>query len=112
MIDQVTSDAVDPFFGSALCIHLILYIAALAQDVTADEFGKQFALAERISQLGIPEQFVDVHVVVLKTTIGIHGDVCGGLQLEGEGVDAIPAILNFEDVLCSLQRVKELETQE
>src|SRR5574344_2883218 len=96
---EITPNGVGPFFCSPLGIDRILDIAALTKDVAADETGKHLSLEERIGQLGIPDEFVDVHVVVLKTTVGIHGDVRGGLPFEWEGAEAITAVLNAEDVV-------------
>ena len=72
-------------------------MATLSEQVVGSERGSEFSFAERATEVGIPDEFVFVHRLVLITTARLHAQRCVDLNVEGQCVGGCDAVVILPD---------------
>ena len=74
---EVSWYAVVPCLGAPLCVHGVLFVGELVQDVEGGEFECEFFLEEGAGEFRVPHQVVGVHHVAAVSSSAEHLDVGG-----------------------------------
>ena len=74
---EVSWYAVVPCLGAPLCVHGVLFVGELVQDVEGGEFECEFFLEEGAGEFRVPHQVIGVHHVAAVSSSAEHLDVGG-----------------------------------